>query len=630
MERPAKITSGLRLLALLLLTAALLLVVLRIVEPRLLELKDWTDSTHSSVQPQSLPGGFLIVPPSRSGDRFAATGWTVWTVLLATVLALPISIGLMGLYRRAVYKSMRRRTSNAHVEQVLRPNTTAPTTQAIPQFVTINGTGSLALTPAARSIFRKVRLLPWMTAIVYAMAGLGFALMTTLAVLISGHSRISPLRLVTLLWLYAWPAALATNLVAAKSRRTRIAVVSAYFGVYLIIAAIAVSISPQLTRGQILELWVLDNLYPTILLLIFINRRVRAVGPLILLLMIMAVNGAMAAPYLLFSPYMKGLTELALRAMGASHTFTAAQVLGFAALGVAGWYALQYVRRSYEDKKLSDQVIILGAMWLQFAVFWFVNLAFEGYVWILSIVPAFIVYLLASRAGFALMRSFVGAQHRGRRLLVLRVFALGKQSERLFEVVAKSWRHVGSITQIAGPDLATATVQPHEFLDFMSGKLSRRFIDSEETLELRLSETDNIADADGRFRVNDFFCYEDTWKFVLDRLVQDSDAVLMDLRGFSALNAGCVFEIEELVNLVPLGRVVFVIDGTTDEEFLRTTMKQAWRRMCSTSPNRQSQPFHLFRFGNNSGHNLPDLLRALCAAADTAPCAERLQVASLN
>jgi hypothetical protein len=39
-----------------------------------------------------------------------------------------------------------------------------------------------------------------------------------------------------------------------------------------------------------------------------------------------------------------------------------------------------------------------------------------------------------------------------------------------------------------GPDLATTTVEPHEFLGFLSGKLARRFIDGPETLDLRLSE----------------------------------------------------------------------------------------------------------------------------------------------
>jgi len=528
-------------------------------------------------------------------------------------------MGLLGLYRRAVFKSMRRRAGNAGLDQMRRLNDAARGTQSVPQFTTIDDMPLTALTSIARRTFRRARLLLSLTALVYVMAGLGFALVTTLAALSAGHSRINPLRFVTFLWLYAWPAALAVNLVAAHSKRTKVIVVLVYFFGYLVLSVTAVAIRPQLTLSQMLEFWILEDLYPTILLLIFINRRVRAVGPLVFLLMILAVNGAMAAPYFLFSRYTKPLTVLPLQILGASYTFSVTQVFGFAVLGGAGWCALQHVRRRYEEKKLSDQMIVLGAMWLQFAVFWFVELAFEGYIWMLSVVPAIVAYVLISRAGFVLIRSFARSRDEGHKLLVLRVFALRRLRERLFEVVAKCWRHVGSIIQIAGPDLATATVQPHEFLDFMGGKLSRRFIDSPKTFELRLSETDNEADADGRFRVNDFFCYDDTWRYVLDRLIQDSDAVLMDLRGFSSLNSGCIFEIDELLNLVPMERVVLVIDNATDEAFLRSTMTELWRKMCPTSPNRHCERFQLLRFTRNDARNFTALLRALCGAAEATP-----------
>ena len=83
---------------------------------------------------------------------------------------------------------------------------------------------------------------------------------------------------------------------------------------------------------------------------------------------------------------------------------------------------------------------------------------------------------------------------------------------------------------IAGPDLATSTVEPHEFLDFVSGRMARRFIDSAQTLDLRISQMDLEPDFDNRLRVNDFFCHDDTWRMTLARLAGESDAVLMDLR----------------------------------------------------------------------------------------------------
>jgi hypothetical protein len=197
--------------------------------------------------------------------------------------------------------------------------------------------------------------------------------------------------------------------------------------------------------------------------------------------------------------------------------------------------------------------------------------------------------------------------------------SLGRRSEKLFDALTKHWRHVGSIRLIAGPDLATTTVEPHEFLDFMGGRLARRFIDGPGTFDLRLTEEDDEPDRDGRFRVNDFFCYDDTWRMVLSRLAGESDAVLMDLRGFSPQNAGCIYEINELVNLVPLERVVFVVDDTTDEDFLRRTARECWERMRPTSPNRSSTPeqLRLLRLASSGGGELRRLLRALCAAART-------------
>jgi hypothetical protein len=212
-------------------------------------------------------------------------------------------------------------------------------------------------------------------------------------------------------------------------------------------------------------------------------------------------------------------------------------------------------------------------------------------------------------------------------LLLLRVFSLGKRSERLFDAVATHWRHVGGIRFIAGPDLATTTVEPHEFLDFLTGKLARRFIDGPQTLELRISETDSKPDRDGRYRVNDFFCHDNTWTVVLSRLVNDSDAVLMDLRGFSSQNQGVIHEIRELINTARLERVVFVVDGTTDERSLRQTFEDSWKQMPPTSPNRSFTPdqITLFQLTGSYDGEVRELLRALCdAALSTPPTARQI------
>jgi hypothetical protein len=187
--------------------------------------------------------------------------------------------------------------------------------------------------------------------------------------------------------------------------------------------------------------------------------------------------------------------------------------------------------------------------------------------------------------------------------------------------VGKHWRTAGSIQMIAGPDLATSTVEPHEFLDFVTGKIARRFIDSGQTLDLRIEQMDLRADSDARFRVTEFFCHDDTWKVTLSRLADESDAVLMDLRSFSRSNAGCIFEINELFNVVPLRRIVFVIDDSTDQQFMRETMQAAWREIKERSPNRRGGAGHvsLVHLSRLNGNELRNLLYAIGSAASTEP-----------
>jgi hypothetical protein len=186
------------------------------------------------------------------------------------------------------------------------------------------------------------------------------------------------------------------------------------------------------------------------------------------------------------------------------------------------------------------------------------------------------------------------------------------------ETLGTYWRYVGSIQLIAGTDLATATLQPHEFLDFVRGRLSRQFIQGRVELDQHLAEMDARPDWDGRFRVNEFFCHDDTWRMALSQLVAASDVVLMDLRGFSRQNQGCVFELTELVNVVPLSQVVLIIDGTTDLPFLEETLHQTWETMSATSPNQIGAVAELkmFRLTGDTASAVKRLLLTLLNAAN--------------
>ena len=99
----------------------------------------------------------------------------------------------------------------------------------------------------------------------------------------------------------------------------------------------------------------------------------------------------------------------------------------------------------------------MDAIWLLFGIFQSIDLIFEGTSWFLISLLAFAVYKVVAWIGFALIQRKNPSNQKPPNLLVLRVFSLGKRSERLFDVLALYWRFVGSIRLIAGPDLATTT-----------------------------------------------------------------------------------------------------------------------------------------------------------------------------
>jgi hypothetical protein len=302
------------------------------------------------------------------------------------------------------------------------------------------------------------------------------------------------------------------------------------------------------------------------------------------------------------------------QAIGAT-TF-AVQLAGAALLGVVGWILVRGIGRLYQWRWLSDQSIIIDSLWLVFSLTQAINFAFFGTVFFFAPLAAFALYKVATLIGFALLRGRTVGDAPDPKLLLLRVFSLGRRSALLFDAFGKLWRHDGSIRLIAGPDLATSTVEPYEFLDFLSGKLARQFIAGPETLQLRLAEAEPRRDFDGRYRVSDFFCHDDTWQMVLRHLARDSDAVLMDLRGFSRDNLGCLFEINELLNVVPLDRVIFVVDASTDQGSLRDALAQGWDNLAVDSPNRNSaEPCAtLFRFAGAGKGSVQSLVAAVSRA----------------
>ena len=184
--------------------------------------------------------------------------------------------------------------------------------------------------------------------------------------------------------------------------------------------------------------------------------------------------------------------------------------------------------------------------------------------------------------------------------------------------IGRSWRHIGSIQLIAGPDLALANLEPHEFIDFVSGRLSRAFISDGTDLRERMDQAQGRPDPDGRFRVNEFFCHDDTWRATLQALARSSDAVLMDLRGFSRDRSGCIYELGQLLELVPLRHITLLVDRTTDHALLASTLHSSWLTIDATSPNLsdQSPTVQILNTSGAGRRSINGALAAMCAGIE--------------
>jgi len=232
-------------------------------------------------------------------------------------------------------------------------------------------------------------------------------------------------------------------------------------------------------------------------------------------------------------------------------------------VGVLGWWLIGRIGARYEARQFSDTQLIVEAWWgvvvaLHLVMLWRYGAAFA----VGACVAAFLLYLFCVRV--ALVALNLGRRKPGPSLLLLRVFGFQRRTEQLFDAVAARWRFEGGVAMIAGGDLALRSIDAGEALAFARGNIASGYVGDTAKLEEGLRELESASDPDGRYRVSEFFCYENTWRATLRALVARSSVVLMDLRGFTKANTGCVFELEQLAAAGRLGSCVFVTDDTSD------------------------------------------------------------------
>lgn len=578
-------------------------------------------------------------------DPFSS-GAVAFHILLAGALTFVLGVLLLVLYRRAVQRWMRASSTHDRVAAAdIAPAAPPPGQLAIdlidPAEVLRD---SLPHSPRHSPAMRAARTAFRRAAIVYALAGVTYALTATALQIAFGMFAFAPVRAAVVLCANAWPVVLTLVLFWGPDRRRQAMTVLAYVAVVAMFGlivelgptpplamatlpaiadplpgteAIAAVLRPFTVPAfvQPLVVWVLFAL-PTVYLLLVLNRRVRAIGPVLLTSMLIAVAGVHLATLFLGSKAGFAAFGVAydIAGVGASTWFYGLQLAALILFMVPGWVVIAWLARRYDRKVTSDQTLVFDAIWL-FATL----LLCQGLIGEVGLVGwagllAFVAYKLTCWLGLAPL----AAQARQRpptQLLLLRVFGYQRRTEILFAVLCSRWRYAGSIQLIAAPDLATTTIEPGEFLQFLSGRLRRLFVHDRTDLNQRLTKLDVRPDPDARFRVNEFFCTDDTWREAATRLMQSSHVVVMDLRGFAPTNRGCIFELQALFDGIDLARLTLLVDRSTDLPFLNQTLTGCWQRLGARSPNRRAGCVRLRLLQTAGGSSLAT--RALIAHADT-------------
>lgn len=243
------------------------------------------------------------------------------------------------------------------------------------------------------------------------------------------------------------------------------------------------------------------------------------------------------------------------------------------------------LRTAWLFKVVNGEILLADCFWITLQV----NIFSEPYHDLRAL-----IYPLLLFGGYKILQVLVmklpGKPSPGRlprQLLVLRVFSLGKKSEQLFNYVSAAWLPQGPIKLIAGFDLTNTVVDIDDILIYLSGRIRKRFCLNSALIKTNIGKIDKAPDIDGRYRVNELYCNNSTWKEVLNQLLPKTDLVLMDLRAFAVQHKGCAHEIQQIIYTTPVEKVIFICDpvGAAPNSDMCKLMKAAWEEIPVTSPN---------------------------------------------
>lgn len=385
----------------------------------------------------------------------------------------------------------------------------------------------------------------------------------------------SPKRVVTVALLHLWPVIPAIGLMWRWSRWRVLGVLLLWcVFCFLIFLWRSIELRPlQLLYAIAVEIG------PTLVLvaLILMGSATRAVAPWLLLPFTGLVWASHAGIDVLAvmveqqSPVLRGI--IAWMPNGWLSVFFVGLMFALAPWLVAWWPLRRMARalgRAYARKRLSELLVVFTTVWAFSLTERALTSASSAGLWSLALFLP-LLWIPLVMLPYAKLHRRPG---RPPTLLVLRVFQRDQQVQALFDHVIERWRLSGNTVMIAGTDLAIRTLDADDIFTFLDGRLQERFIRTAAEVAPRLAGFDLLPDADGRYRVNECYCHDTTWQDALNALVHQSDVVLMDLRGFQAHNAGCLYELSTLARAQRPLRVMVLTDGQTDRAAATTAVGQ--------------------------------------------------------
>jgi hypothetical protein len=360
---------------------------------------------------------------------------------------------------------------------------------------------------------------------------------------------------------YGWPMVMGWGLLRRWSWTRVLAGIGAYM--LLMTGVVMLNSNEQQTLSQVMGWLGSVVIIPMVVaLLISASGRIRAVAPYLLpifLVLSAASTGALSVLAVGVEDPPVWIIQI-VGVLGAWPTIVLLALAPWVLLAWPVWRLGLWLAQAYRDKRFSDLGYLLAAYWFVILVASALP-AVEGAGWLgfTQLLPWLWLPLLAW-----LLPRWLAPTAAPPTLLVLRVFQQDAAVETLFDRVIERWRLTGNTVLIAGTDLVSRTLDPDDLFTFLNGRLGERFIASPAQVPQRLADFDLRPDPDGRYRVNECYCFDSTWQAALAALVQRADVVLMDLRGFQAKNAGCRHELGVLSQAPNVHRVVLLHDDRTD------------------------------------------------------------------